>query len=1140
MNPIVRPKGLPTERIPNFQHSTQTLTTMDTNTKVTNSLLTSVNPTPVPCGQCSTVQSSVASTPTVHHLAQLASSGHMVVAVTKPTHTLVHASGLPALIDQLSQRGVISASNVIATSNLREVQTLPRSMEHSLHHALGSRYRPVLLANSQTALTRLPSGQQHTGPTYQMIAYPSNPTNITALKTTQKPLSAAASAGSTGLVITGMVAPEANASETTNAARIAHLLSPTGGSNVNAPLVVYYPQHGTNATAGKPGLTSSDDHAAHQPTVYYAVATSDLLRQLQGQQTSQMDAQPRQQLVQTPTALVLLQPQTSPIPASLASNLKPLATSAQNSTNLVTITETSTLPRQNRSEGSHAPGLICTCPPGVHQAIFEQQRRQKQQQQQQQQQVPQHHQPQDCQQMPTSKPDTNDRQIINEQKSVEKSQMRQFENGGSVRICPTKTMENDSEKAITVCCPAKLSNNLEHPVTNEEKAEKEAHINYLVTLFHALKASGVQSESFLAAFKRTELPIPQPHGAHQTSSHQSKQLLSANKNKLEECRRSVASLRQLHKHFKQKLSEDLRYCQENILKLLNNYKANASRSFDANISSVRADRASLDRTLLELHDSKASLTEQLHDLECVIEQTGNDVLQHRCRITLPYVQTLDSRLDSISRAVGSTCVLYPDLRQKLLEQEAAETRANELEKRLLNEQVHQLEDIGEKCKRIKGTILTLRRLAIVNVQNRQQTSSPRRFAHLGGMMNRAAADPNSLERTRLYAAITAIQVDSEKRMQAIQHQETLAKQRKRVFALESTREFTTPSDIFPTVKVPSPLENVRKTTAAVKQPLVTKAITNEFTAKPCEVPVFHVSAQQSNHSVKEKKAPLAVYSDDSLSSTTTTNSSTEVWNLESTKNSKIAGPFNPSSIVSMIDETSDSTLENQPTALPTGILKATVQPVTNSTTSPKPSTRVPAKGSRGVRFSTTVTVDDGSEVVRLNCTLDDSELGKNKVSPTEKQTTGITKSIPPPEKVGLRGKFSFDRNIPPQGTNKPIGTNAHRNACIATQLESHKPKTGPTEEVSVGKPNTNGIETVATNDGEPNEQSLSAPAPPPRRSSQITNATVDAGLTAPKLPQTKDEAVELQSNKHSPNSIKRTLPLPTATDANELLISPSE
>lgn len=49
------------------------------------------------------------------------------------------------------------------------------------------------------------------------------------------------------------------------------------------------------------------------------------------------------------------------------------------------------------------------------------------------------------------------------------------------------------------------------------------------------------------------------------------------------------------------------------------------------------------------------LSEQLHDLECVIEQTGNDVLQHRCRINLPYVQTLENRLDSINSTVSLAC-----------------------------------------------------------------------------------------------------------------------------------------------------------------------------------------------------------------------------------------------------------------------------------------------------------------------------------------------------------------------------------------------------------------------------------------------------------------------------------------------------
>ncbi|GAA56698.1 hypothetical protein CLF_111382, partial [Clonorchis sinensis] len=249
-----------------------------------------------------------------------------------------------------------------------------------------------------------------------------------------------------------------------------------------------------------------------------------------------------------------------------------------------------------------------------------------------------------------------------------------------------------------------------------------------------------------------------------------KQLILKNKAELEDCRRSIISLRQLHGRFQREVSEELNTCREQTVRLLKEYKTQLSCYSDPTLRSIRTDRASLDRMLTELREARTSLGEQLHDLECVIEQTGNDVLQHRCRITLPYVQTLDVRLDSISRAVGSTSATYPDIRQRLSKQEEAELRAIDMEKRqvVLDEQLHQLEDMGEKCKRIKGTILTLRRLAIVNGQNRQQASSPRRFAHLGGVMNRAAADPNSLERTRLYAAIKAIQPNSERRMQAIQ------------------------------------------------------------------------------------------------------------------------------------------------------------------------------------------------------------------------------------------------------------------------------------------------------------------------------------------------------------------------------------
>lgn len=42
---------------------------------------------------------------------------------------------------------------------------------------------------------------------------------------------------------------------------------------------------------------------------------------------------------------------------------------------------------------------------------------------------------------------------------------------------------------------------------SDELTEKEAHVNYLVTLFQALKSSGVQADAFREAFERIDLPV---------------------------------------------------------------------------------------------------------------------------------------------------------------------------------------------------------------------------------------------------------------------------------------------------------------------------------------------------------------------------------------------------------------------------------------------------------------------------------------------------------------------------------------------------------------------------------------------------------------------------------------------------------
>ncbi|OON14627.1 hypothetical protein X801_09579, partial [Opisthorchis viverrini] len=361
MDPVVKPKSLPAEKIPTVAYNEQTLTTMDTATKVTNSLLSSVNPTPVPCGQCSTVQSS---TNSAMHVAHLAQSGHVILSGSKPTHAIVHGTGLPALVDPIHLRALTPTPGVMAAAGLREVQTLPRSSDHAVH-GLGTRYRPILLANSQGTLTRLPSA--HIGQTYQMIAYP-NQLNPSSGQSAQKSAATGNTTPGAAVMLAGLLAPEGASIESGNATRIAQLLSPAGVSSpgmANTQLLMYYPQSNVNtATSGKQTTGSGEEQGSHpQQTVYYAVATGDLVRQLQAHQANVHEhAQlSRAQLLQTPSGLVLLQPNVS-LQSAMSCSFK---MSTQPPKSLPT--ESSTLPRQSRSEGGQASGgLICTCPPEVH------------------------------------------------------------------------------------------------------------------------------------------------------------------------------------------------------------------------------------------------------------------------------------------------------------------------------------------------------------------------------------------------------------------------------------------------------------------------------------------------------------------------------------------------------------------------------------------------------------------------------------------------------------------------------------------------------------------------------------------------------------------------------------------------------
>lgn len=77
--------------------------------------------------------------------------------------------------------------------------------------------------------------------------------------------------------------------------------------------------------------------------------------------------------------------------------------------------------------------------------------------------------------------------------------------------------------------------------------------------------------------------------------------------------------------------------------------------YDTRIHKVRSDRQLLDNALAAYQTTWSSLIGQLADLEGVIEETGNDVLKSRCRITLQMVSALEDRLQLATSAIEFCC-----------------------------------------------------------------------------------------------------------------------------------------------------------------------------------------------------------------------------------------------------------------------------------------------------------------------------------------------------------------------------------------------------------------------------------------------------------------------------------------------------
>ncbi|GAB6033402.1 hypothetical protein CHUAL_013163 [Chamberlinius hualienensis] len=151
---------------------------------------------------------------------------------------------------------------------------------------------------------------------------------------------------------------------------------------------------------------------------------------------------------------------------------------------------------------------------------------------------------------------------------------------------------------------------------------------------------------------------------------------------------------------------------------------------------VRAERNRVSREEEMYRQDIAQLENSLSDLETAVEELRSNVINRRCRVNMSEVESMALVLSKASKTVADLKGRYPSLQENLKSVMAAEMEVIIREERFLKEEPERLENALRRCKKLTGTLVTLKRLASVQEQ-RLPPASP------GLEHGRAASLPSS-------------------------------------------------------------------------------------------------------------------------------------------------------------------------------------------------------------------------------------------------------------------------------------------------------------------------------------------------------------------------------------------------------------
>ncbi|XP_050418779.1 coiled-coil domain-containing protein CG32809 isoform X4 [Patella vulgata] len=192
---------------------------------------------------------------------------------------------------------------------------------------------------------------------------------------------------------------------------------------------------------------------------------------------------------------------------------------------------------------------------------------------------------------------------------------------------------------------------------------------------------------------------------------------------------------------------------------------------------IRQQRHEIDTLHASYRADQKKFEKDLSDLEDSVEELRNDVVSRQCRIQMSDIEAMALLLSNITKSIADLKARFPRLQERMKSVMAGEMEVVVTEEKFLKEEPDRIDGSLKRCKKLTGTLYTLKRLASVQDHRplnvpyvASKTSDPSNEDKYGVLENIRAIVPNHTTRLN---SLEEAENSRERKKKIIQQQESL-------------------------------------------------------------------------------------------------------------------------------------------------------------------------------------------------------------------------------------------------------------------------------------------------------------------------------------------------------------------------------